>query len=61
MAQTIRTEVGTGSPAVYNVDFDLGYLNRDHIYVYQGDNYQEQQITFIWLNKNQIQCTVTAS
>ena len=59
MAQTIRTETGTGSPSVYNVDFDLGYLSRDHIYVYQGDDYTTQ-LSYTWINDGQIQVGVPA-
>jgi hypothetical protein len=58
MAQTIRTHLGTGSATVYDVSFDLGYLSRDHIYVYQGEDYTQNQIAFTWVSNTQIQCTV---
>lgn len=58
MAQTIRTNSGTGSATVYDVSFDLGYLSRDHIYVYTGEDHTENQIAFTWVNDGQIQCTI---
>jgi len=61
MAQTIRTLVGTGSPTVYDIDFDLGYLRQSHIFVYQGDHHLEGSIPFTWVNRAQIMCSVPNS
>ena len=58
MAQTTRTYTGTGSPTVYDIDFDLGYLSKDHIYVYQGDDYTVQ-LSYTYVNDLQIQVDVT--
>ncbi|MEH6358741.1 MAG: phage tail fiber protein [Pseudomonadales bacterium] len=57
MAQTTRTYTGTGSPTVYDVDFDLGYISKDHIYVYQGDDYTVQ-LSYTYVNDLQIQVDV---
>ena len=58
MAQTIRTLTGTGSPTVYNVDFDLGYLRQSHIFVYTGDDHTLNNIAFTFINTAQIQVDV---
>ena len=60
MAHTIRTNIGTGSPTVYDVDFDLGYLSQSHIHVYQGEDYRQNLVEFTWVNAGQIQCEVPA-
>tara|TARA_R110000851_G_scaffold4635_1_gene18866 strand:- start:22 stop:2289 length:2268 start_codon:yes stop_codon:yes gene_type:complete len=58
MAQTTRTYTGTGSPTVYDVDFDLGYISKDHIFVYRGDDYTAQ-LSYTYVNDLQIQVDVT--
>ena len=57
MAQTIRTYVGTGSPSVYNVDFETGYISKSHVYVYQGDDHTVQ-LSYTYVNDTQIQVDV---
>lgn len=61
MALTHTTEVGTGVSQVYDIHWEstLGYLDRDHVYVYTGDDYTQNPVTFTWINDLQIECTVT--
>lgn len=51
---TIKTYVGQPDRTVYPVDFTLGYLDRTHVYVYAGDN-PENQLLYSWVNANQIE------
>lgn len=55
MANTRRDFVGDGVTTVYDVSFNLGYVTKDHIYVYlDGSNYTEQ-LVYNWLSDNQIE------
>lgn len=55
--KTIKTYLGEVGRTVYPVDFDLGYLDRSHIYVYAGST-PTNQLAYSWLNENQIELTV---
>ena len=50
---TRRTKKGDGTQTVYDVDFDLGYLRKEFVYVYQGDDYKNQ-ISYSWISSTQI-------
>lgn len=56
MANTIREKVSNGVTTLYDVDFDLGYILEDYVYVYQGEhpNY-ETQLSYVWRNSTQIE------
>jgi len=54
MAQTIRTNVGDGVQTLYPVSFDLGYVSRDYVYVYTGDDYTVQ-LDYVWISDSQIE------
>lgn len=55
MALTIRDYTGNDTTTLHNVDFDLGYLSRSHIYVYlEGSSYQDQ-LSYVWVNSSQIE------
>ena len=53
--ETIRTHTGDGTQTIFNIDFDMGYLRKSHIYVYQGapSEYQNQ-LDYTWLSDSQI-------
>lgn len=53
MALTRNDIISDGGTTVYTVDFRLGFISQDHIYVYQGDDY-ETQLGYTWLNTTQI-------
>ena len=52
---TIRTYVGDGVTTIYSIDFTLGYINRDYIYVYTSDTEYTTQVSYTWLNNSQIE------
>lgn len=52
--ETIKTYYGEAGRTVYPVDFNLGYLDRSHIYVYAGE-VPTEQLAYSWLNANQIE------
>jgi hypothetical protein len=55
MALTLREFTGTGLHVVHDVDFDLGYIRREFVYVYlQGDHYTNQ-LDYFWRNSTQIE------
>jgi len=45
-------------PHVYDVDFDLGYISRNHIFVYTGTTYSDDNVPRTWINDTQILCNV---
>lgn len=46
--------VGNGVSTVYTLDFTLGYLRKEFIYVYSGDDYQNQ-LNYSWVSSSQIE------
>lgn len=54
MAKTFEQYTGDGVRTVYPVDFILGYLEQDDIYVYQGDDYNTQ-LSYTWQNSTTIE------
>lgn len=58
MALTIRDYTGDGNRTLYPIDFDLGYLDKEHVYVFlSGDDYKTQ-LDYNWVNSSQIELTV---
>ena len=55
MANTIRPYTGDGTTVLYNIDFDLGYIRRAHIYVYLAGNIYTNEIAYTYINDTQIQ------
>ena len=60
MAQTIRSYVGDGSRTLYPVSFDLGYVSKDYVYVYAGEDYTVQ-LDYTWVNDTQIELATPVS
>ena len=55
MAKTTRTYTSNGIQTNYPVDFTLGFINRDYVYVYLvGDTYTTQ-LDYTWLSDSLIQ------
>lgn len=58
MALTRLDLTGDGTTTVYNVNFDLGYLRQEFVYVYlDGDSYTDQ-LSYTWINSTQIELNV---
>ena len=55
---TIRTYVGDGVTTIYSIDFALGYINRDYVYVHLTTNAHTDQVAYAWLNDSQIELTL---
>ena len=53
--KTIRTYVGNGVTTIYPIDFTLGFINRDYVYVYLTVNDYTVQVPYTWLNDSQIE------
>lgn len=54
--KTIRTTVCNGVQTIFPVTFDLGYLDRTHVFVYVGDT-PTNQVSYTWINNNAIETT----
>lgn len=56
MANTIRTTSSDGAQVLFSVDFALGFLSREHIYVYTGeDEDYATELTYTWVSNSQIE------
>lgn len=55
--KTIRTYVGDAVTTIFPVDFTLGYINRDYVYVYLTGNAYNTELTYTWINSSQIELT----
>ncbi len=56
MALTVRTYTSDGIQTIYPIDFDLGYIRREFVYVYDGDDHTfENQLEYTWINNSQIE------
>lgn len=55
MAKTIRSYESDGLKTLYPIDFDLGYLDRTHIYVYLESASPSEQLSYTWVNSTQIE------
>ncbi len=56
MANTTRPYIGDGVRTIYPIDFALGYINRDYVFVYL-DNISTftTQLEYTWVDDSQIQ------
>lgn len=54
MTLTYREYPPSDSRVLYPVDFDLGYLRKEYVFVYSGDNPQIQ-LDYTWVNANEIE------
>ncbi len=56
MANTIRTYTGDGVNTLFPIDFDLGYIRKEFVYVYTGElGDYETQLEYTWANTSQIE------
>jgi hypothetical protein len=55
MAKTTRTYTSNGIQTNYPVDFTLGFINRDYVYVYLASDTYTNQLDYTWLSDSQIQ------
>jgi len=56
MAQTIRIYPSDGVRTLYPVDFDLGYIKREHVYIYTGEYTDfENTLDYEWIDDSQIE------
>ena len=59
MTEAIRTHVSDGTTSLYAVDFELGYLERTHVFVYptlEPTNY----LVYTWISDTQIQLATSS-
>jgi hypothetical protein len=58
--KTLRKTTSDGSQTLYDVDFELGYFEKHHVYVYAGEDNSlyNNQLSYIWMNDTQIELTV---
>jgi hypothetical protein len=59
--KTLRTYVGDGVATMYSIDFQLGYINRDYVYVYLTTDDYTTQVEYTWLNASQIEITTAVA
>ena len=56
MANTIVTHVSDGVTVLYPITFTLGYIEKEQVYVYTGEDADyETQLSYFWVNDTQIQ------
>lgn len=56
MARTLHSFTGIGSRSTYPVNFGLGFISREHVYVYTGDlTGYNTQLSYTWSNSNTIE------
>lgn len=56
MARTLNSFTGIGSRSTYPVNFGLGFISREHVYVYTGDlTGYNTQLSYTWSNSNTIE------
>lgn len=56
MALTVRTYTSDGIRTIYPIDFDLGYIRQEFVYVYAGSDTEfETQLDYSWINTSQIE------
>lgn len=61
MANTTRTYTGNGTTTLYPVDFALGYLSREYVYVYLAGNEYTNQLAYTWIDDTQIELTTAVA
>ena len=59
--KTIRTYIGDGATTIYSIDFQLGYINKDYVYVYLDTDTYATQLDYVWLNAAQIEITTAVA
>ena len=59
--KTLRTYVGDGVATIYSIDFQLGYINKDYVYVYLTTDAYTTQLEYTWLNASQIEITTAVA
>ena len=57
MANTTRTYTGNGVTTLYPVDFTLGYVSKDYVYVYLVGSEYTDQLSYNWIDDTQIELT----
>jgi hypothetical protein len=57
MANTTRTYTGNGVTTLYPVDFTLGYISKDYVYVYLVGSEYTDQLSYNWIDDTQIELT----
>jgi len=55
MAKTTRPYTGDGVQTIYPIDFTLGFLNRDYVFVYLDSDDYNTQLSYTWVDDSQIQ------
>jgi hypothetical protein len=58
MANTRRDLVSDGSTTVYDVAFDLGFISKDHVFVYLDDDNYTNQLQYTWVSDTQVELNV---
>ena len=54
---TIRTYTGDGATTIYPIDFTLGYISREYVFVYLTGDTFVTELDYTWLNNSQIELT----
>ncbi len=49
--------MGDAATTIFPVDFTLGYINRDYVYVYLTGNAYNTELTYTWVSNSQIELT----
>ncbi len=58
MAHTFVEWTGDGSRTLYPVQFDLGHIRKEYVYVYQGEHTAyNTQLAYTWVSDSQIELT----
>jgi hypothetical protein len=57
MAKTLRRYISDGVTTIYPVDFTLGYLKQEYVYVYLSSGEYTTELEYSWLNESQIELT----
>lgn len=56
MARTLNSFTGVGDRSTYPVSFGLGFISREHVYVYTGELTEyDTQLSYTWSNSNTIE------
>jgi hypothetical protein len=55
MANTTRTYTSDGIQTIYPVDFTLGFIHRDYVYIHLESDVHTTQLSYSWIDDSQIQ------
>ena len=58
MALTRRDYTSDGVRTVYPIDFDLGYLRKEFVYVYLEDTPYTEQLEYTWVSRTEIELDI---